>query len=111
MLRYKDRVHHWEIWNEPNYWRFWLPQPDVGAYTTLLKQAYAAIKAVDPAATVMVGGLTVGSGENLPSTFLQNLYDANGGTSNGLFDGSRGIRTAGARTRRDRPRVGAPGRR
>jgi GH35 family endo-1,4-beta-xylanase len=36
VLRYKDRVHHWEIWNEPNYWRFWLPEPDVSAYTTLL---------------------------------------------------------------------------
>jgi hypothetical protein len=34
----------------------------------------------------MVGGLTVGNGDNLPSTFLQNIYDSNGGTSSGLFD-------------------------
>lgn len=86
VLRYKDRVHEWEIWNEPNYWRFWLPKPDVTAYTTLLKQAYTAIKSVDPAATVMVGGLTPSSGANRATTFLQSIYDRNGGTSNGLFD-------------------------
>jgi hypothetical protein len=84
--RYHDRVHDWEIWNEPNYWRFWLPEPDVRAYTRLLRKAYAAIKSVDPNATVMVGGLTVGSGSNLPITFLQKIYDKNGGTSAGLFD-------------------------
>lgn len=86
VLRYKDRVHHWEIWNEPNLWRFWLPKPNVNAYTTLLKKAYAAIKSVDPAATVMVGGLTVSGGINLSTTFLQNIYANNGGTSKGLFD-------------------------
>jgi hypothetical protein len=84
--RYKDRVHDWEIWNEPNYSLFWLPRPDVAAYTTLLRKAYAAIKSVDPTATVMVGGLTVSGGSNLAPTFLQNIYDDNGGTSNGLFD-------------------------
>jgi hypothetical protein len=86
VLRYKDRVHYWEIWNEPNYWRFWLPKPDVGAYVTLLRKAYAAIKSVDPSATVMTGGLTVGSRSNLPTTFLRRMYDKNGGTSAGLFD-------------------------
>jgi polysaccharide biosynthesis protein PslG len=85
-LRYKDRVHYWEIWNEPNLWRFWLPRPDVPAYTRLLRKAYAAIKSVDPAATVMVGGLTVSGGNNLSTSFLQRIYDHNGGTSKGLFD-------------------------
>ena len=84
--RYKDRVHHWEAWNEPNYWRFWLPKPDVGAYTTLLRKAYTAIKSVDPSATVIVGGLTVAGGNNLPTTFLQKIYDENHGTSANLFD-------------------------
>ena len=84
--RYKGRVHDWEIWNEPNYSLFWLPRPDVTAYTTLLRKAYAAITSVDPAATVMVGGLTPGRGRNLPTTFLQSIYDNNGGTSLGLFD-------------------------
>ncbi len=86
VMRYHDRVHDWEIWNEPNNSEFWLPNPDVAAYTTLLQKAYAAIKGVDPTATVMVGGLTVGSGNDLAPTFLQAIYDHNGGTSTGLFD-------------------------
>ena len=84
--RYQGRVHVWEIWNEPNYSLFWLPRPNVKAYTTLLRKAYAAIKSVDPAATVMVGGLTPSGGRNVPTTFLQGIYDTNGGTSAGLFD-------------------------
>ena len=55
--RYKDRVHVWEIWNEPNTSLFWKPAPSPSAYAGLLKAAYAAIKAEDPTATVVLGGL------------------------------------------------------
>jgi large repetitive protein len=55
--RYKDRIHVWEIWNEPNSALFWKPAPSASAYATLLKAAYAAIKAEDPTATVVLGGL------------------------------------------------------
>lgn len=55
--RYKDRVHVWEIWNEPNTSIFWKPAPNAAAYASLLKAAYAAIKAEDPTATVVLGGL------------------------------------------------------
>ncbi|HUF85666.1 MAG TPA: cellulase family glycosylhydrolase, partial [Acidimicrobiia bacterium] len=55
--RYQPQgVRDWEIWNEPNSHWFWSPKPDAARYTALLKQAYAAIKAVDPGATVMTGG-------------------------------------------------------
>ena len=57
--RYKDRVHVWEIWNEENSAIFWRPAPSAPAYAALLKAAYAAIKAEDPSATVLIGG-TVG---------------------------------------------------
>ena len=36
---------------------FWQPKPDPAAYTADLKAAYAAIKAVDPSAVVLSGGL------------------------------------------------------
>ena len=57
--RYKDRVHTWEIWNEENSSTFWKPAPSAAAYAALLKAAYAAIKAEDPTAKVVMGG-TVG---------------------------------------------------
>ncbi|HTI29788.1 MAG TPA: glycosyl hydrolase [Methylomirabilota bacterium] len=54
--RYKDRIHVWEIWNEENSSIFWKPAPSAAAYAAMLKAAYAAIKAEDPAATVVLGG-------------------------------------------------------
>ncbi|MBN1490425.1 MAG: beta-galactosidase, partial [Phycisphaerae bacterium] len=48
--RYKDRIKHWEVWNEPNIF-FWSgPKP---LYGSMLKKAYAAIKAADPEAQVL----------------------------------------------------------
>jgi hypothetical protein len=54
VARYKDRIHHWQIWNEPGNVAYWQPQPDIGAYITLLKAAAPAIKAADPTAQVLV---------------------------------------------------------
>jgi hypothetical protein len=57
---YKDVVSHWEVWNEPNL--SWGAADD---YTNrILKPAYQAIKAADPAATV-IGGTVVGGTEQL----------------------------------------------
>lgn len=50
VARYKDRIKHWEIWNEPNIF-FWQGPREM--YVDLLKAAYAAIKAVDPEAQVL----------------------------------------------------------
>src|SRR4051794_4221411 len=47
----------WEIWNEENDAHFWTTGPDVAQYTAMLKAAYASIKANDPDATVIVGGI------------------------------------------------------
>lgn len=49
-------LHHWEIWNEPNLSGPW-PHPDPVAYARLLKAAYPAVKATDPDAVVITGGL------------------------------------------------------
>jgi exo-beta-1,3-glucanase (GH17 family) len=56
--RYKDKIKYWEIWNEPNHEHYWVPQDGLAAYAELLKGAYAVIKAADPSAQVLVGGLT-----------------------------------------------------
>jgi hypothetical protein len=48
--RYKDRIHQWEIWNEPNIF-FWQGPKEL--YAEMLKKSYAAIKEVDPSAQVL----------------------------------------------------------
>jgi hypothetical protein len=83
----------WEIWNEPNNGAFWSPTPNAVAYTDLLRRASAAIHAVQPSATVLLGGLspaggtlewTSSDGRNIsPYRFLRQVYDANGA---GTFD-------------------------
>jgi hypothetical protein len=83
-------VHAYEIWNEPNIDRFWAPAPEPGRYAQLLRLAYAAVKSVDPSATVVSAGLSpYGSyGQRNakrmnPLTFLERMY-ANGAA--GSFD-------------------------
>lgn len=73
--RYKGfGVRHYEVWNEPNYVRFWPSGPNPADYTAMLRAAYPAIKQADPAATVVMGGT---SGNDY--TFLQGVYSAGGG--------------------------------
>jgi hypothetical protein len=79
-------VHAWEIWNEPNLSIFWEPRADPAAYTKLLKLAYAAIKGVDPSATVVSGGLAPAGntgGDIEALRFVASMY-AHGGK--GSFD-------------------------
>ena len=69
---YKGRVNYWEIWNEPDNANYWQPQRDAAAYATLLKAAYAAIKAADPNAQVLSGSLV---SPQPAADFLKQLYD------------------------------------
>lgn len=55
--RYHDKVHIWEVWNEPDGPAFWMPKEDPVAYAAMLKATYTAIKAIDPDAVVVSGGL------------------------------------------------------
>ena len=57
VTRYKAYVRYWEIWNEPDHPYFWQPQPDVAAYTRLLKRTAAMIRELDPGASVLLGGI------------------------------------------------------
>jgi hypothetical protein len=57
VARYAARgVHHWEVWNEPNI-TAWAPTPDPADYTKLLVTVSAAIRASDPHAFILMGGL------------------------------------------------------
>lgn len=53
---FKDRVHVWEAWNEPNA----TYGPATNYVTNILAPFYRAVKAADPSATV-VGGTVVGT--------------------------------------------------
>lgn len=76
--RFAGKVAAWEIWNEEDDSSWWAGGPDAGAYTQMLKDAYTAIKAADPTATVVLGGLTGNDYE-----FLQQLYEHG---AKGYFD-------------------------
>ncbi len=47
----------WQIWNEPNLKKYWVPYPDPKKYGTLLQLSHSAITSVNPIAQIVVGGL------------------------------------------------------
>jgi len=78
VTHFKDRanpIHHWEIWNEED---IELPEFDVRIeppfYALLLIQTYDAIKAVDPGATVILGGISP-KGFEYTENYLNDLYN------------------------------------
>lgn len=98
-------VKYWEIWNEPDVtdtaktpdWQFgcWGDDDDPyyggGYYAEMLKAIYPAIKAADPEAQVLVGGLMLdcdplrpGICEGKPARFLEGILRNDGGY---YFDG------------------------
>jgi hypothetical protein len=76
--QYGSYVDAWEIWNEPNISRFWPTGPDPAEYTSLLKAAYPAVKAEDPGAKVVFGGLSTNDW-----SFVEGAYAAG---AKGYFD-------------------------
>jgi hypothetical protein len=47
----KDRVTHWEIWNEPNHYAYWGGPPDAASYGKLVRLTAARIRAAQPDAS------------------------------------------------------------
>lgn len=77
---FKGRVRHWEVWNEPNFEAFFTGT--ARDYAALLEEAHDAVSAVQPRATVVLGGLArflLGRSER-PATFLRDVYAAGGGS-------------------------------
>ncbi len=88
--RYAPRgIHTWEIWNEPNLKGPFPPRPDPVAYAALLKEASLAIRAADPGATIVLGGLAAATSTRLfgnsPAIaavdFLETVYAEGAGDS------------------------------
>jgi hypothetical protein len=50
-------VRHWQVWNEPNLPAYFRRQPFAEPYARLLAAGHDAVKAADPAATVVMAGL------------------------------------------------------
>jgi hypothetical protein len=76
--KWAGRVAAWEIWNEEDSSAWWSGGPDPAAYAQLLKATYPVVKAADPNATIVLGGLV---GNDYP--FLEDVYRAGG---KGYFD-------------------------
>jgi hypothetical protein len=72
VTRYGDAVHTWEVWNEPDLPHFWSGTP--AEYARLLGLTYELIKRLDPAATVVLGGLGFHDFEGQePDAFLRSI--------------------------------------
>ncbi|HET7034454.1 MAG TPA: glycosyl hydrolase [Thermomicrobiaceae bacterium] len=78
VTRYKGTIHSWEIWNEPDTAWAWGGQDggDAASYLALLQRAHDAIKAADPSATIVTGGVT---GTARGADFINRLLDLGGG--------------------------------
>jgi GH35 family endo-1,4-beta-xylanase len=73
---FRGRVSAWEVWNEPNDRVFW--RSSARHYVRLLRAAYPAIKAGDPNALVVFGGIMQND-----NRFLARAYAAG---AQGAFD-------------------------
>jgi hypothetical protein len=76
-------LRSWQIWNEQNSGQSFAPRPDVRAYAHILEAAARAIRARDPGAEIVLGGMfgQPGSGEYLGYTsygYLHQLYSVRG---------------------------------
>ncbi|MFZ5917496.1 MAG: O-antigen ligase family protein [Chloroflexota bacterium] len=82
--RYGAAIDHYQIWDEPNLSAHWGGAfVDPAAYVQLLREGWHQIRAVDPAAKILLAGLapTVEGGPlNLnEAAFLEGIYAAGGG--------------------------------
>jgi hypothetical protein len=73
-LHFRGRVAAWEVWNEPNGPRFWKGSAE--RYAGLLRAAYPAIKAGDPGAMVVFGGVTHNDSRWLAAAYAAGAHGA-----------------------------------
>ncbi len=78
--RYRGRITHYQIWNEPNLYPEWGDrQVDPQAYTDLLCRTHDALKAVDPTIVIHTGAIgptiDLSGRDAFDMLFLQRMYD------------------------------------
>jgi len=81
--RYKGRVDHWEIWNEPNISVFWEPEPNADAYARTLAAGYRGCKTGNPDCNVLGVSLAGGAWPRLQ--FVEDVFAAGGGANMDLL--------------------------
>lgn len=55
VTRYKDRIHSWELWNEPDIEWYWTG--DAEGLARLIKIGAEAVRRADPEAVIVLGGI------------------------------------------------------
>jgi hypothetical protein len=89
--RYRGKVQAWEIWNEQNLSHEWGGRVNVDEYIELLAAGFNGVRAGDPEALVVFGGLTP-NGVNDPTiaiddfNFLNLVYLRSNGAVSQYFD-------------------------
>lgn len=87
--RYRGRIQHIQIWNEPNLYIEWGNRPvDPAGYVEMLRIAYTRAKEADPNVYVLSAPLAITLGEPHPEAgkwramndlqFLEEMYQAGG---------------------------------
>ncbi|MBI3970137.1 MAG: cellulase family glycosylhydrolase [Chloroflexi bacterium] len=80
--RYKGRVNHFQLWNEPNLGEEWTGRPDAAEYVRLLKTASTRLKQANPQAAVLSAPLAMnvemGPLHLNEIDFLEQVYAAGG---------------------------------
>lgn len=70
-------IRTWQIWNEQNAERYWPPEPDASEYATLVTGSSEAIRAADPDAEIVLGGM-FGTAAVESDAYLEELYEVEG---------------------------------
>ena len=81
-------VTFYEIWNEENISAFWSQGSSPTGYSRLLETSYVAIKAIDPSAQVMFGGVSRNDVGFVQQTYvaIDRLFPKNAVADNHFFD-------------------------
>jgi len=72
--QFKDKVKHWEIWNEADIDVFYRGKP--GQYAACLKESYRRIKEADPEAKVLLCSFALGPGNFAEKIFREGIGDS-----------------------------------
>lgn len=86
--RYKEDIHYWEVWNEPNEYTCTSTEcegffyGDATEYAKLLSATYDAIKAADSTAYVLIAGVFMPLNHDDLSEWLQEVSE----NASGKFD-------------------------
>ena len=67
-------IREWQIWNEPNFTRFFKPRPSARRYAVLVRGSAHALRQVDPGARIVLGGIAPVHRGPLPQVFLRRFY-------------------------------------